>query len=334
MISSIRLAHQYALADGMKNRSDFSTLGGYYQCPSLRAAGPWIRAVDLTAIRGRKDYLNSVATANAGFTGYWIWNGDDADKGKRLWTTDEAGGVNVFRKLNGTTTWTVPTISTGSPGTLIKRNHWDEMRLFLKYFGRCSLMCGTHSGNPGNGPLTFWYQQNSSPQSADTCFTQSSANGCSTCAAWGGYPAYEVQTMTYCPAYFPGATILPASSMRIFSYGYARTIEVRYVKRPAYMPTWNSYRSGMAWDSPGGHGENDSVLLGTIACPAAQNSGDVYGELSGEGLAAAIQAMVDNTYGQGCQWFMFRDATGPNQGAFVGVHWYVELEMRDMEWEM
>jgi hypothetical protein len=78
------------------------------------------------------------------------------------------------------------------------------------------------------------------------------------------------------------------------------------------MPTWNAYdpAGGRYWATPGGIGSGDSVLIGTVSCPA-----NGTGVLTGANLATALQAMVDGAE----QNFLFRRGEEQN-GSIVLTH--------------
>ena len=75
---------------------------------------------------------------------------------------------------------------------------------------------------------------------------------------------------------------------------------------------------GNAWSAPGGAGNGDSTALGNLALAA-----QAPGQLSGDGLRAALQAMVD---GQ-AQEFLVRRTDASYQTTSFAARLVVEFDL-------
>ncbi|MDY6913367.1 MAG: hypothetical protein SVT52_02770 [Planctomycetota bacterium] len=211
----------------------------------------------------------------------WLWPEADDDEDKVL--VSGAGGVGsgqvgLFQKLNGTDHWTDPALTAGQ--TAVRSVHFNELRQAAEWIRR------------GRWTLPVYFAAGLfSPLSDTPWIGETIANNGANELRSLGFAI--LRTDEESPLGLADVTVR-ASSFLELTADVDCTVEVYHCLRPVDFsgspPTWNEYNpaASAAWASPGGTGQGDSTLIGSIGLSAG-----LPGSLSNSALAAALQAMVD-----------------------------------------
>lgn len=213
-------------------------------------------------------------------TKQWLWPVADADENRLLATSPGAQSVGLFEKLNGTMSWTDPSLASGlSP---IRATHFNELRQAMTWLsrGRWTLPLIHVGGMYSYMPDAHWFGEmivNDGQDELRAIFlSEIRLDGL------GG----QVRGLS-------NVTVRPSSKLRLISDTDC-TVEVyaclRELDFEGNYATWNNYKMyppAEPWAQPGGLGQGDSTLVGSVSLEA-----DEVGLLSGPDLTAALNGMV------------------------------------------
>jgi hypothetical protein len=209
----------------------------------------------------------------------WLWPVPGGDENKVIVASNpQAGQVALFDKLNGGSDWTDATLTAGV--SFLRAVHHNELRQAIEWISRGRwktpiYFCGGIFSILPDAPwLSEAVANNGSDEVRNVGFAQ----------IYCGDP--EVMGLT-------NATARGGSFVQL-TVNHACTVELYRCHRPVrfveWPPTWNEYDPGesLAWASPGGLGSADATYIGSAALAAG-----LPGTISGQGLTAALQAIVD-----------------------------------------
>jgi hypothetical protein len=223
----------------------------------------------------------------------WLWPlADDDENAVLVLTQPQAGQVALLEKIGQDGSWSDPALGGGV--TPIRACHVNQLRRASELLrrGRWTLPLYLTSGMFSTAPQTPWI----GGYVANNGSAEIRSVGC-IIARTDDSPALGLS----------GVEARPASRIELTAQNDC-SVELRRILRPMALlsdpPTWNCYRpaQSLAWASPGGCGQNDSEAIGSVALLAGQ-----AGVLTGTGVAAALQAMID---GAGQNFLLRRTDTG------------------------
>jgi hypothetical protein len=241
----------------------------------------------------------------------WLWPLADDDEDKVIVSGQGGvggGEVGLFQKLTGTTDWTDPTLTAGE--TDLRAVHFNELRQVTEWLrrGRWDLPVYLAAGLYSPLPDTPW---------AGYLLGNTGAHEVR-CAGWA-----VIRTGTTPDLGVTDATVRSSTYLQITAdtdctvevYRCLRALE--FAEDP---PTWNEYdpSESAAWSAPGGTGEGDASLIGSVELTA-----DEPGALSGEALADAVQAMVNGAE----QNFLLRRSDTGSETIAVEARLVVEFDL-------
>jgi len=207
----------------------------------------------------------------------WLWPVDDGDENDEIVTgTPGQGQVNFFAKMNGTNTWTDPTLTAASS---VRAAHVNEMRWGIEHLTRGRLELPIYFGAGIFSPLP------DTPWLGDAV-----ANSGSHELRSVGFAL--LRTADSPPRGLVGATVRTSSRLYVEADSDCQ-VELYRCKRAvdfvADPPTWNRYDpSGeMNWQVAGCGGDDDRELIGGLSLTA-----DEPDYLTGQNIADALQEMV------------------------------------------
>ncbi|GAH27068.1 unnamed protein product [marine sediment metagenome] len=211
----------------------------------------------------------------------WLWPEQDEDENKTIVSGASGVGedeVGLFQKLNGTSAWTDdPLIAGDSP---VRAMHFNELRQVIEWLrrGRWELPIYFVAGLFSPLPETPWIGDTIANNGTD-----------------------ELRSTGYAVIRDDQSPPLGLTNLTIRSSGYLEltadancTVEVyhclRHLEFADDPPTWNEYdpSASAAWSTPGGTGNGDATLIGSINLTA-----NVPGSLSGADLTGVLQSMID-----------------------------------------
>ncbi len=251
----------------------------------------------------RSNLINKIINAPNGLMGGtptspsemdWLWPESGSDENKVIVSaTPSEGEINIFDKLNGTTNWTDPTLT--SYETKIRAVHFNELRQVAEWLrrGRWELPIYWAAGILSVLPDTPW-------------ITEQLGNSASGELRQIGF--VKIQDESTPIKGLSNVTVRSSSYFEITA-DYDCNVELYRCLRPIdYIdepPTWNEYDppDDLAWDTAGGTGANDAVYIGSLSLTA-----DEPNTLSNSAFATALQAMVD---GAEKNFLVRRSDTGP-----------------------
>jgi hypothetical protein len=287
------------------------------------AAGKYVRAATLAAADAppfdnlRYNLTANVLNAPTGTLGgwpatpqamEWLWPiaGDDENK-IIVASAPGAGEVSLFGKLNEAYGWTDSTLTAGETG--VRDVHFNELRQVVEWLsrGRWTLPVYLSGGLFSILPDTPWLIE------------VVANNGSAEVRSVG----FVVLRIAPDGRGLTNVTIRPTSRLELTAdvdcaidiFRCQRAID--FVNDP---PTWNSYAPSAsgAWGSPGGLGSGDAASIGSIGLIA-----DEPASLTGSGLAAAIQAMIDGAE----QNFLFRRSDTGYETVTINATLVVEFDL-------
>lgn len=245
-------------------------------------AGGWISADDVASLR--QDVIDLLSLGGGQMGGVpssptkmeWLWpDGPDADK---IIVAGSAGSgeVNLFVKINGTTSWTDPSLTVGDD---IRAIHLNELREAVESLrvGRWELPIYFSGGLYSTLPDTPWFGGMVANTGTDEL------RGVGFAVLRDGSPVKGLQNVT-----------VRASSTLCLTTDLDCSLDIHHTLRPidfvSDLPTWNEYAPGqsLAWTQPGGLGGGDADSIGSMTPTAYQEE-----SLSGTSLQSALQGMVD-----------------------------------------
>lgn len=209
----------------------------------------------------------------------WLWPVADGDENKVITTSSPGGGqVNLFAKLNGTSSWTDPSLVAGQ--SHVRAVHWNEIRQSVEWLtrGRWVLPLFFAGGLFSVLPDTPWFGGAIANNGASELRTVGLAS-----LAGVGSPRNGLTAVT-----------VRASSFVELTADTACNVEIRHCLRAVDCyndpPSWNRYRpvAAQSWQTPGGTGSADSAVIGSLSLAAGTGA-----QLAGTAVTAALQAMVD-----------------------------------------
>lgn len=237
---------------------------------------------------------------------HWLWPEADSDEDKRIITAaPEAGEVNFFARMNGTSGWTDPALDAS---TYIRTIHMNEMRWGIEHLRRGHLRVPIYftAGLLSLLPDDAWVGETLANNGTDELRS-------------AGYAILSIADSP--PRGLADVAVRGTSEIRITASEDC-TVElgrcIREIDFADDPPTWNKYapNQGLSWDTPGG----DYVSLGTIALAAG-----VPGVLAGQTVQAALQEMVDGAP----QNFLARRADTGYENIQIAVEAAVEFDLSD-----
>jgi len=239
---------------------------------------------------------------------HWLWPEADGDEDKKIVTAaPDPGEVNFFTRMNGTSSWTDPSLD---KNTYIRTVHMNEMRWGIEHLTRgylrvpIYLTVGLLSLLP-DVPWTGGAIVNNGTDELRTI----------------GYPI--MRTGETPPRGIVNATVRSGSYLSI-TVDVDCTVEayhcLRSVEFSGDQPTWNEYdpSESLAWATPGGTGSGDANYLGSLALTA-----NTPASLSTSALVTALQSMVDGDE----QAFLFRRNDTGTENVGISVDLVVEFDL-------
>ncbi|MFB3894423.1 MAG: hypothetical protein ACE15C_20675 [Phycisphaerae bacterium] len=243
----------------------------------------------------------------------WLWPLADSDEGKVIISGASGlrpGQVGLFQKLNGTSHWTDPALTSGA--SYIRAVHFNELRQAAEWLTR------------GRWVLpVYWAAGLFSPMPDASWIGDAIANNGTDELRSAGFAIIRQPTGGETLG-LANVTVRSSSSLQITADADC-TVEIWRCLRPmdfiADPPTWNEYAplSSLAWSQAGGLGTGDATIIGSIELEAG-----VPGSLSNSALTAALRAMAD---GEEPNFIIRRADTG---GATVAIGGQLTVEF-DLE---
>jgi len=272
---------QYAIDDGL----DSPNQPPYEYALAMRNGLVGPGSSILNALPGMDGYLPGPANP---ISLNWLWPEADGDENKiiRSWQSSPSPTeVGLFNRLNGTTTWTDPTLM---PGQFGKAVHVNELRRVVAMLrrGRWTLPIYWRAGMLSDLPDLTWIPDTLGNDGVDEL------------RSVGGV-RFHVDRVSGRHG-LHGVRALSASLTFTLSFTGSATceVELRHVLRPVTFldndgPSWTYYRraSKLPWAQPGGAGVGDSVAIGG----AITVSAGVPVVVNDASLLPAVQAMLDET---------------------------------------
>jgi len=227
----------------------------------------------------------------------WLWPLADADENKVIVSGGagvDPGEVGLFQKLNGTTSWTDPSLIPGQ--TYIRAVHFNEFRQSVEWMirGRWEMPIYFAAGIFSPLPTTPWLSE-----------------------AIANNGVHELRNLGF--AFLQDRSHSPVRGITDVEVRVSSSIQItadydcsadlyrchaalEFVDDP---PTWNQSdpSESVAWSSPGATGAGDATCLGSLNLTA-----DVPASLSNAAVKTALQAIVD---GAEQNFLIRRSDTGP-----------------------
>lgn len=223
----------------------------------------------------------------------WLWPLADEDENAFIVMEEpQAAQVGLLEKIGQDGSWSDPSLGGGV--TPIRACHVNQLRRAAEMLrrGRWTLPLFLTSGMFSTVPDEPW----DGGYVANNGSAEIRSVGC-IFARTDDSPALGLS----------GVEVRPTSRIELTAQDSC-SVELRRILQPmallSDLPTWNCYRpaQSLTWASPGGAGQNDSAVIGSVALPAGQ-----AGVLSGAAVASALQAMIDGT---GQNFLLRRTDTG------------------------
>lgn len=240
---------------------------------------------------------------------HWLWPINDGDENDIIVPNNpQAGQVGLFDKLNGTNNWTDPALSAGT--SHVRAVHFNELRQSIEWLrrGRWRLPVYLTAGIFSMYPDTPW-------------IGESIANNGSNELRSVGYAV--IRTSETLPRGLINVTVRSNTYFEITADTDC-TVEVyhclRQIDFSSDPPTWNQYdpSGSLDWSTPGGTGQGDSTLLGSINLTA-----NTPGQLSNAAVQSAIQNMIDSAE----QNFLIRRSDTGSQTIGISAQIVIEFDL-------
>ena len=209
----------------------------------------------------------------------WLWPVAGPDENKILVARNPgAGEVGLFEELNGTIDWTDPLLTGGQ--TAVRTVHFNELRQAIEWLrrGRWQLPIYFSTGIFSLLPNTWWVGGAIANNDVDELRSIGFV-----LARTADQPALGLTNVTLRAATLIELTADTDCEVEIYHC-------LREIDFTGDRPTWNEYdpSESAAWAQPGGTGQGDATLIGSLDLAA-----EVPGQLSNGALATAVQAMID-----------------------------------------
>lgn len=241
----------------------------------------------------------------------WLWPADDGDEGKVLvpgLAPPEPGEVGLLDKINGTDAWTDGNLLAGATG--VRAVHFNELRQAVEWIRR------------GRWKMPIYWISGLMSLAPDLPYAGGAVVNTGT---------DELRSVGYAVFRGSGSPARGLADVTVRSTSYVEvtadvdcTVELYHCLRAMdfqnWPATWNEYNPGTssAWATPGGTGEGDSVLLGSVALTAS-----TPGQITGTALVSGLQNIIDGAE----QNFLIRRTDTDWSSAAVDARVVIEFDL-------
>jgi len=239
----------------------------------------------------------------------WLWPVADQDENKVLVACyPGAGEVALLEKINGTGQWTDPALTGGA--TAVRAVHHNELRQAVEWIirGRWQLPIYLPCGIFSVLPNTPWLGESIANNGSDELRSLGFA-----VIRTSDQPTLGLSNVTV----RPGTRIELTADTDCQAQVYRCLRGIDFSGDP---PTWNECAPGQsqAWSQPGGTGEGDATVIGSVDLTAGQS-----GQLSNQALTQAVQAMIDG----GEQNFLIRRSDTGYETIAISAELVIEFDL-------